>query len=335
MDDYRTVSRLAWGPLMSEAALCARDLGLLATLRTHGALTPEQAHERTRLTLYAARILLEACSAAELVRFDGERYSLTTAGELYLSDDRVRVDTDFVHDVCYRGAFHLRESLTHGRPIGLRTLGGDWPTVYEALTRLPDNAQRSWFAFDHFYSDPLFANALHAMERAEVKTILDVGGNTGRFAVLAAKNHEVTVLDHPAQLGLTRRNAIRNEVRLQTQPIDLLDHSAPFPTDFDAVWMCQLLDCFAEADVTKLLERARGALSPKGKVWVVEPLWDRQPNDVARYCVQATSLYFACIANGTSRMYHSSDLLRCAKEAGLVLDEERKIGPFHTLMTFT
>ena len=53
-------------------------------------------------------------------------------------------------------------------------------------------------------------------------------------------------------------------------------------------------------------------------------------NPVAKLDLQATSLYFACMANGTSRMYHSDDLKRCVAEAGLELVEESQI-LFHTV----
>lgn len=334
MNDYRIAARVAWGPLMSEAARCARDMGVLAALKAHGPLTPAEVKERAGVTFYAARVLLEACSAMELARHELGRYALTAAGELFLSDARTRVDADFVHDVCYRGAFYLRESLEQGRPAGLETLGGPWPTVYEGLTRLPEQAQKSWLAFDHFYSDALFRAALEALGEARVTTVLDVGGNTGRFAVLAAGRMKVTVVDHAPQLELARENARTHGVTLSTVPMNLLDHERPFPTGFDAVWMSQLVDCFPEHDIVKLLERARWALAVGGRVWVVEPLWDRQPSDVARYCVQATSLYFACIANGTSRMYHSTDLFACAQAAGLEVERDRRLGPFHTLLVF-
>lgn len=331
-EDFMKAARVAWGPLMFQAARSARDLGVLKVL-VPGALSPLEVAEKARVSLYAARVLLEACSAMELTAFDGEKYTLTKAGEVMLTDPMTQVNMNFVHDVCYVGAVHLRESLEQGKPVGLSELGA-WPTVYEGLTQLPETFQKSWFAFDHFYSDPVFRHAIAAMVAAGVKSVLDVGGNTGRFAVQAAKKLAVTVLDHPAQLQLTAKNAETNGVTVGTHPINLLDHSSPFPAPFDAVWMSQLLDCFPESDIVSLLKRARAALSPNGRVCVLEPLWDRQPHAAARYNVQATSLYFTCIANGTSRMYHSADLIRCAAEAGLKVADDQQLGPWHTLLVF-
>jgi cyclopropane fatty-acyl-phospholipid synthase-like methyltransferase len=146
---------------------------------------------------------------------------------------------------------------------------------------------------------------------------------------------ELTALDHPGQLGRLRDNATEAGVaaRLTTTPMDLLDHRIAFPTGFDVVWMSQFLDCFGEADIQKLLERGRAALAPGGKLYVMETFWDRQPNEVAQLCLQATSLYFTCMANGTSRMYHSQDFLELIQAAGLRVVTDEAIGLSHTLLT--
>jgi hypothetical protein len=263
------------------------------------------------------------------------RYRIERPGRILLHDELTRANMDFVNDVCYRGAFHLEEALREGRPAGLKVFG-DWPTIYEGLTRLPPEVQKSWFAFDHFYSDGVFPEACAELGRRGVRRLLDVGGNTGRFAVLCASRIpgvQVTILDHPGQLGLARANAEEKGVGAQVEgvPMDLLDHARPFPTGFDAVWMSQFLDCFPERDIVQLLRRGREALAEGGRLYVNETCWDRQPHEVGRYCLHGTSLYFTAMANGTSRMYHSDDLKALIAEAGLVIEEDRALGIAHTL----
>jgi len=116
-------------------------------------------------------------------------------------------------------------------------------------------------------------------------------------------------------------------------PMDLLDHQIAFPTGFDVVWMSQFLDCFGEADILRLLGRGKAAMAPGGRLCVMEAFWDRQPNDVAELCLQGTSLYFTCMANGTSRMYHSQDFLDLIARAGLRVQTDEAIGMSHTLLT--
>jgi hypothetical protein len=74
-------------------------------------------------------------------------------------------------------------------------------------------------------------------------------------------------------------------------------------------------------------------MGPKASLFVLELLCDRQRYDAASYSLNATSLYFTCIANGVSRMFRSDDLLRIIRDAGLtVVAEHDHIGRGHTLL---
>ena len=58
-----------------------------------------------------------------------------------------------------------------------------------------------------------------------------------------------------------------------------------------------------------------------------------QRHDAARFCVIGTSLYFACIANGNSCMYHSQVMTALAAKAGLkVVTLVQNLGVSHSLM---
>ena len=57
------------------------------------------------------------------------------------------------------GLFYLDEALREGKPAGLKVFG-EWPTIYEALSSLPEQVKKSWFGFDHFNSDNSFKEAL-------------------------------------------------------------------------------------------------------------------------------------------------------------------------------
>jgi hypothetical protein len=74
-------------------------------------------------------------------------------------------------------------------------------------------------------------------------------------------------------------------------------------------------------------------MDANGTLYILELFWDRQSNETAAFCLQQTSLYFTCIANGNSQMYHSADLLRCLAEANLkVIDDRDQVGLYHTLL---
>jgi hypothetical protein len=336
---YHQVHQLAFSPLFFQAAMAARNMGVLAAVDAAKAegIVPTEVAARANVSFYAARVLLEGCLALELVALEADRYRITDAGKLWLFDRMTNVNANFVQDICYAGAARLEDSLRTGKPAGLDVFGS-WPTIYEGLTQLPPDAQASWFAFDHFYSDGAFPLAFPRVFAPRPRRLLDVGGNTGKWALHCLAQDpdvEVTVLDHPGQVARLEHDAATAglDARLRTVALDLLDHSRPFPTGFDVVWMSQFLDCFGEPDIARLLARGAAALAPGGRLCVMEAFWDRQPNDVAELCLQGTSLYFSCMANGTSRMYHSQDLLALIAGAGLRVASDEPIGLSHTLLT--
>jgi SAM-dependent methyltransferase len=337
LSPHLEVQRIAFGPLFFQAARAARDLGVLGALDEAGkpGLLPAEVAARAGVSLYAARVLLEACLSMNLVTAEGWRFRIGRAGRLLLHDELTRINMDFVHDVCYLGAHRLEDALREGRPAGLETFG-QWPTLYEALPHLPEPARSSWLDFDHFYSDRAFPLALDVILARRPRRILDVGGNTGKFAIACtqrAPEVSVTIVDLPGQLAIAGENARAAGVgdRVDGVGMDLLDHRQPLPSGYDAVWMSQFLDCFPEQDIVELIRRGAAALAPGGRLYINETCWDRQPNEVGRLCLHATSIYFTIIANGTSRMYHSEDLLRCIGEAGLEVESDRSLGTVHTL----
>jgi ubiquinone/menaquinone biosynthesis C-methylase UbiE len=326
-------------PFLFQAARSARDLGLLAALKDAGPNGSGADELTTRFGLPATSVttLLDALLAGGLLdESPPGRWRLTTTGVVWLDDPQVGVDAEFTHAVCWHGLADLRESLVTGTPAGLRRLG-PWATVYEGLAHLPEEIRGPWFAYDHGHSDSAFPAALKHLAGSNPRRLLDVGANTGRFS-LAALHHlphtQVTLLDHPGQLAEAEVALTASGLRDRATflALDLLDHTLSFPSNQDAVWMSQFLDCFGPVDVHRLLCRARAALAPGGSVWVLEVCPDRQGEAAAAASLRLASLYFTAIANGVSRFYRATDLLELAAEAGLELAEQWDgIGTAHSL----
>jgi ubiquinone/menaquinone biosynthesis C-methylase UbiE len=320
--------KLAFAPLSFHAALALRDLGILAQLAECGSdgLSAERIAELTRLPLYGVKVLLESGVVCDLVGLQGEHFHIRQLGLLVLQDTMTRVNMDFTADICYRGMAHLREAMKTGKPAGLRELG-PWSTLYEGFAQLRPELQQSWLAFDHYYSDNMFPAALPLVFADKPRRLLDVGANTGKFA-LACFEHDpqvqVSLLDFPGQLQMARKeiDAEGHAARASYHPIDFLDPALEFPPGQDAIWMSQFLDCFGEDEIVSILERARRALAPHGRVYIVDTYWDNQQHAAARFVLAMTSLYFACLANGNSRMYRSDDMRACVQSAGLHIERE-------------
>jgi ubiquinone/menaquinone biosynthesis C-methylase UbiE len=330
--------KIAFAPIMFQAARALRNLGILKALNKSksSGLTIEEVAEQLKISVYGVKVLLEAGLSLEMVYAVDRKYFLSKTGWFILNDPLTKVNMDFTHDVNYLGFFELEESIVNGKPEGLKVFG-EWDTVYEALSQLPPKAQDSWFDFDHYYSDVAFPEILPIVFKNNPKKVMDVGGNTGKFSIKCAQyspDVKVTILDLPGQLAKAKENIKAHgfEDRIDGHALNLLDHSKPFPKGYDFVWMSQFLDCFSLADIVELLKRAKEAINKDGSVYILETYWDKQKYEASTYSLHATSLYFTCLANGCSQMYHSEDMLQCLDKAGLKLDKEyENIGVSHTL----
>jgi ubiquinone/menaquinone biosynthesis C-methylase UbiE len=237
-----------------------------------------------------------------------------------------RINMDYNHDVNYQGLYYLDESIIEGKASGLKVFG-NWQTIYPALSSLPSKAQNSWFAFDHFYSDTAFDDAIEILLKNHPGKILDIGGNTGKFSIQLAKkslNTHITILDLPEQIKLAQENitieGFNNQVDFIEQ--NVLDHTQDIPTGYDIIWMSQFLDCFKPEDIIKLLKRVKKSMKEGSKIYIMEPLWDKQRFETSAYCIINTSPYFTAMANGYSKMFNSEDMISYIQEAGLNVVEE-------------
>jgi len=332
LDAQRKAEFIAWGPVVFQVSRLMLKWGILDMLRDASkGLTREEICQKTGLSDYAVKCLTEAslCIGTILVDTDTDRYTLSKTGWFLLNNPSTRVNIGFNHDVNYEGWFHLEESLKNGRPEGLKHFG-PWPTVYEGLSSLPPQVQKSWFSFDHFYSDTAFPEALKIIfDEHHVRSLYDVGGNTGKWALQCVGYNpevEVTILDLPQQIDMMQANVKGKEgaERISGHAINLLDGQAHFPIredGLDAIWMSQFLDCFSMEQIVSILERAKEAMTSDTRIYIMETLWDRQQFETAAFCLTMTSLYFTAIANGNSKMYDTEDMEACIREAGLEIEQ--------------
>ena len=331
---------LAFAPLAFQATAAMRDRGVLACLAADDGgegQSIERVAATTGLSVYAARVLLEAALGLRIAwRRDG-RFFLGKLGRFLLEDEMTRVNFEFTQHVCYDAAAHLDASLAEGRPAGLKTLG-PWPTLYEGLSVMQEPALSSWHAFDHFYSDAAFPVVSERLAEHPPQRLLDIGCNTGKWARLCLQRMpqiEVGLVDLAPQLERARSRLTDAGTvdRASFHCVDLLDPHAVLPGGYDMIWMSQFLDCFSETQIVQILRRAREALPPGGRIWVLELFWDRQRFEAAAFSLQQTSLYFTCVANGNSRMYESAVFLSLVREAGLeVAAVTDGVGGYHTLI---
>ena len=105
--------------------------------------------------------------------------------------------------------------------------------LYPGITRLPEPARTSWYTFDHFYSTRAYAAALPLVFARRPRHILDIGGNTGLWALACTSHNDqvhVTIVDLPEQV-LAAREQLRTSPyrsRIDVCAVDLLDNESEF-----------------------------------------------------------------------------------------------------------
>ncbi|WP_413111555.1 class I SAM-dependent methyltransferase [Thaumasiovibrio sp. DFM-14] len=331
--------RLACAPIAFHASKSLRDLGILTLfLENDGTISLDDLNAQLDISPYGIKVLLDMGLSSGLFTFDDNKYTLTRLGAFIEFDPMTRANMDFVADVCYSGMAHLSESIEKQQPAGLKCLG-DWPTVYEGLSQLPEQAKQSWFAFDHYYSDRSFPLLLERVFSRSVKTLCDIGANTGKWTRKCCEHTSephITMVDLPQQLAVASKNLEEAgfKDRVTAYPCDLLDTDNTLPEGQDVYWMSQFLDCFGTEEIVTILSRVAKAMRPDSVVYILELFPDRQTYESAAHTLNATSLYFTVIANGNSRFYMSDDFLPLIDQAGLKIDNvEDNIGLGHSLVT--
>jgi hypothetical protein len=330
--------KIAFAPIVFQSVRVLRDSGILKTLHENkSGMSIDAVAQHLSITPYAVTVLLETGFSAGVVGKNEEIFSLTKIGYFLLNDPMTRINMDYNHYVNYLGLYELDKAVESGEPAGLKVFG-EWETIYPGLTSLPEDAKKAWFDFDHFYSDSAFGEALKIMAEKSPKRLLDIGGNTGRFSRLCAKTLlecHVTIVDLPQQLAVA---SIENEeaglsARIDTYAADMLKEDTCLPCGYDGAWMSQFLDCFGEEDIVKILSKIERSIDDKGKIYILEPVWDRQKYETSAYCLINTSPYFTAMANGKSKMFNLGELTRCIVKAGLVISEiHDNVGFCHSLI---
>lgn len=331
---------IAHGPILFQVARVLRDKGILQVIEDarSGGISLQEIVEKVGLSEYGVRVLLEAGLGMHLVKYtDEQNFAITKTGYFILHDPLTNVNMNFVQDICYKGIFHLEEAIETGKPAGLKELG-NWPTVYHGLKDLNPQQKKSWFEYDHFFSDIAFPEVVKQIYNENIKNLLDIGGNTGKWASASATHGEdihVTIMDLPGQTEMAEKRIkeLGLSDKVSFYPCNVLDENAVFPKGFDAVWMSQFLDCFSEDEIVSILENCKQSIDDDGLVLILEAFWDTQRFETSAFCIQQLSIYFTAIANGNSQMYDSRVFKKCIDRAGYdVVEQIDGIGLSHTLL---
>lgn len=332
--------KIAFSPFVFQTVYTMSSLGIMDELyEERDGLTIGEIAKRKNISEYGVRVLVEMAKAADILELNDEKYTLSKIGYFLTRDEMTKVNMMFTQDICYKGLYYLKDSILNGKPEGLKEIG-PWKTIYEGLSILPEDLKKSWFEFDHHYSDNSFGEALKIIFQHQPKHIYDIGGNTGKWAIASTQhdpNVRVSIFDLGVQLKVAKANIdaipeIRDRVDYNER--DMLDPDSEIPAGADVYWMSQFLDCFSEQEIEAILLKIKRNMKPDATIFIMETFIDDQRFPAAEFSLIATSLYFTAIANGNSKMYSSSAMKYIVEKAGFETVNEHRLhlDRFHTIL---
>lgn len=333
--------KIAFAPFTFQTVAAMLDMNILKEL-DKSPKTKEEVQIVCNISEYTADVLFDAALCIGLVERDEQKkFSLTALARTFLYDEMTRVNFNFVRDICYLGASELTASCLENRPVGLQKYFFNSETIYSKLPELDDRMKKSWFEFDHHYSDDCFSEAIPIIFKSAFnddtpKNIFDIGGNTGKFE-LACLGYDaectVTMIDLPENIEVAKHNFTTQRCEFYAANV-LKD---PLPQLSGVVFMSQFLDCFSKKQILKILNKIAKSASDNTKIYILEPFIDKQQFKAAAYALSHISLYFTCMANGNSKMYNESEMVDIIEKSELKVDKAyRNIGKYdYTLLECT
>ncbi len=308
-------------PIAFQALSTMLDMGIIESLDKKP-LSEKELITKLNLDEYTIRTLLQIAVLNNIIKKEDEKFSLTKMGELFLYDDMTKANFNYVKDVCYLGASELTESFKTQSPKGLKKFVGNYPTIYPALTSLPEKMKKSWYEFDHLYSDNCFEEVFPIINQ-KYNSIYDIGGNTGKFERVCLshnKKFDITMLDLKENIEVIKDNKELQNCKFH--PVNVLDKTPNYPKiNNSAVFMSQFLDCFSKKDIVKILTDLSNIMDNKSSIYILEPYTDKQIFEGAMYSLTHTSLYFTCMANGVSKFYTFEEMKSLISKAGLKITQ--------------
>ena len=325
---------LVFAPMTFQAVSSLLDFGILQQINKKPS-SLEQIIIDLNLDEYICATLLQIAEVTDIVEIKENLYFLTKKGQAFLYDDMTIANFNFVKDVCYLGASELTTSFKDKKPRGLHKFISSAETIYPILSELPNKIKKSWYDFDHLYSDNCFEQVLDIILQKH-QEIVDIGGNTGKFERVCLKhpsNCKITMLDLPQNISCVINNP--ELAGCNFYPINVLNPKAKYPNLKNcAILMSQFLDCFSKEQIRKILTDLRQQMDDACSIYILEPFTDNQNFKAAKLSLTHISLYFTTMANGCSKMYTQAEMIELIKSAGLNLVKcHNNLGPFdYTLL---
>lgn len=317
--DPTPIFQLATGYWASATLLAANEIGLFGAL-ADGAKTARQVAEALGSDPRATEMLLNACAGLDLVVKQGDAYALTPVADAFLVPGRpgyLGSALRWAQDQ-YAAWGELPTSVHSGRPAVEpgRHLGGD-----------PQQTRRFVLAM-HERAQGVARGVVPFFKLEGCRTLLDVGGGPGTYAVLLAQQYpalRTTVLDLPevvaiaqeliAQAGLSER------VTVQADDATRADYGE---AQYDAALFSGVLHQMSAATIRQMLAGAHRALAAGGRVIVSDIMLDAAKTQPAFAALFSLQMLLTTHKGG---VFSAEECAGWLEEAGFAEVQARRLPP--------
>ena len=278
--DFLCVNGFLGTEMDARAISSAMDLGVLDVLSAEGATSLSKLSAGRRVNPVGLKLLVD---------------QLEVNGVVARTDDLIELTPDFQTALRFRDLLESR--------IAFADLV--WPDIHGLFTQLladlpefmarskvfdlfrydrcidvtPENleATRAWTRFTTCLTKYEAGVVLDAVELESARTFLDLGGNTGEFALQICRRHpsvQATVVDLPVVCALGKSHIAATAAdqaeakRVAFFATDMRSGALPAPAD--VVSFKSVLHDWPDKDAMQLLQRAHSLVRPGGRIVIFE-----------------------------------------------------------------
>ena len=253
----------------SQVLFTASDLGIFGHLAEGAPKSASQLSALTGMDDRGMRLLLDACVALGLLEKQGATYRNTPESGAFLVpgapgdlSGAIRYNRDV-----YEAWGKLPEMVRRGKPV-------EAPAIH-----LGDDPERTraFVMAMHGRAMGIGRMVVPMLKLPETGTLLDIGGGSGAYAMLAAQHRPgltCTVIDLPGVAAIAAEliEAAGLTDRVSCQPGDY--HDASFPGDNDVINILGVLHQENPDSIIDIFKRAHAALKPGGTINVLDLMTD-------------------------------------------------------------
>jgi ubiquinone/menaquinone biosynthesis C-methylase UbiE len=300
-----------------KSIVSAQELGLFDILHEAGAQPISDLARRLDVQERPAETLVTALASLGLLKVDDGRYGnsplagtyLVRGGRYYFGGWIAHLDQRN-----YPGWAHLTEAIRTNRPMG-------WQSGHEAETPfdIVDPELTSQFQDGmHSLSRHSAASAAQRIDLSGARTLLDVGGGTGAWAIeLASANPQltITIYDLPPVCDLARAKIEAEGLSSRISTISGDFRTQELPSGYDTVLLSMILHDWTPDECLRLLNKCHRALAPGGRAIISELLVDDDKSGPADAALMSLNMLVATQGRNYTAAEYNAWLLEAGFEA--------------------